>query len=92
VFAGVELTAYCPIQVSRVRGHRVCIRQGARAAVEHVAVPAGPRLCQCRPHMHLGNVTVPDDAVGAADGGVSPAQDASLRAELSSSGNRLWVD
>ena len=45
-------------------------------------------LRQFRPHMHLGNVTVPDGAVGAADGGVGTAQDASLRAELSSSGNR----
>jgi hypothetical protein len=85
-FAGVELTAYCPCRpaacvVTGCASGRVC---GQRWSMSPCPPVRGLR--QFRPHMHLGDVTVPDGVVGAADGGVSPAQDASLRAGLSSSG------
>src|SRR5262249_24270161 len=87
-FASVELTAYCPMQACRPSGHRVCIRQGARAAVEHVAVPAGPRS----PPVPPAHASWKRDRSGwcrrSRGRWVSPARDASLRAELSSSGNR----
>jgi CheY-like chemotaxis protein len=59
--------------------------------VEHVAVPADLRSPPVPRPRTSGYVTAPDGAVGAVDGGGEPGQGVSLRAGLSSSGNRPWV-